>query len=50
MAHPRIEALLNEGQSVWLDDISRQMLQSGQLNRHIEQEGIRGVTSNPTIF
>jgi transaldolase len=50
MAHPRIEALLNEGQSVWLDDISRQMLQSGQLQRQIEQEGIRGVTSNPTIF
>jgi transaldolase len=49
MAHPKIEALLNEGQSVWLDDINRTWLQNGQLQRQIE-EGIRGVTSNPTIF
>ncbi len=45
-----IKALLNEGQSVWLDDISRQMLTSGELKRQIEEVGIRGVTSNPTIF
>ena len=45
-----IKALLNEGQSVWLDDISRQMLQSGDLQRLIEEVGIRGNTSNPTIF
>ena len=37
-------------QSLWLDDISRAMLQSGALKRQIEQDGIRGVTSNPTIF
>lgn len=37
-------------QSVWLDDISRTMLTTGALKRQIEQDGIRGVTSNPTIF
>jgi len=45
-----IEALLREGQSVWQDDISRQMLESGDLARAIESGGIRGLTSNPTIF
>jgi transaldolase len=49
MAHPKIEALLSEGQSLWLDDISRTWLQTGHLQRQIE-EGVRGVTSNPTIF
>lgn len=37
-------------QSLWLDDISRAMLQAGTLQKQIEQDGIRGVTSNPTIF
>ena len=37
-------------QSLWLDDISRTMLQSGTLERQITRDGIRGVTSNPTIF
>lgn len=46
---PRLRALLDEGQSVWQDDISRQMLQSGEIARAIER-GIRGLTSNPTIF
>jgi len=45
-----IKALLTEGQSVWQDDISRQMLISGQLGKRITEIGIRGVTSNPTIF
>lgn len=41
---------LNEfGQSIWLDYISRNILDSGKLNRMIEL-GIRGITSNPTIF
>ncbi len=50
MAENNVKALVQEGQSVWLDDISRQMLQSGELGRQIEEIGIRGVTSNPTIF
>lgn len=45
-----IKALFEQGQSVWLDDISRTMLTSGALKRQIEEVGIRGVTSNPTIF
>src|SRR3712207_1678161 len=45
-----IKALLAEGQSVWQDDISRAMLTGGDLKRAIEETGIRGVTSNPTIF
>lgn len=45
-----IKQLLDEGQSVWQDDISRQMIQSGLLSQRIEEVGIRGVTSNPTIF
>lgn len=37
-------------QSVWQDDISRDMLQDGLLEKRISETGIRGVTSNPTIF
>ncbi len=37
-------------QSLWLDDISRAMLRTGTLEKQIEQDGIRGITSNPTIF
>ena len=37
-------------QSVWQDDISRDMLQDGTLQKHIDEIGIRGVTSNPSIF
>ncbi|MEC4686020.1 MAG: transaldolase [Nitrospirota bacterium] len=38
------------GQSFWYDNISRGILKSGELKRMIEEEGLRGVTSNPTIF
>jgi len=38
------------GQSVWLDLIRRGMLVSGELARLVEQDGVRGVTSNPAIF
>lgn len=38
------------GQSVWLDDIGRGMIRSGELLRMIEEDGLRGVTSNPAIF
>jgi transaldolase len=37
-------------QSPWLDFIRRNMLHDGGLKRYIEQDGIRGVTANPTIF
>ena len=38
------------GQSIWLDFIRRGMLASGELQQMIEQDGLRGVTSNPSIF
>ena len=38
------------GQSIWLDNISRDLLLSGELRRWVAVEGIRGVTSNPAIF
>jgi len=38
------------GQSLWLDYIHRELLDSGELRRLIEQDGIRGITSNPSIF
>ncbi len=46
----RVSQLLEQGQSIWQDDISRAMLTSGSLAAMIEDVGIRGVTSNPTIF
>ncbi|MCR4295918.1 MAG: transaldolase, partial [Elusimicrobia bacterium] len=38
------------GVSVWYDYVSRSLIQSGELKRLIEEDGVRGVTSNPTIF
>lgn len=46
----RVAQLLDQGQSIWQDDIARTMLTSGSLAAMIEDVGIRGVTSNPTIF
>ena len=45
-----LKELAGQGQSVWLDYISRDLLRSGELKRLVEEDGIRGVTSNPTIF
>ena len=39
-----------EGQSVWIDFISREMLKSGELERMLSDDAVVGVTSNPTIF
>jgi transaldolase len=38
------------GQSIWLDNITRDLLNSGQLRRYIEDLSVMGLTSNPTIF
>jgi transaldolase len=38
------------GQSIWIDNLNRQLLDDGTMKRLIEQDGISGVTSNPTIF
>jgi len=42
--------LLDYGQSVWLDYIRRGLITSGELARFVREDGLRGVTSNPTIF
>ena len=38
------------GQSLWLDNITRELLTSGTLNRYIDDLSVTGLTSNPTIF
>ncbi|HVV69345.1 MAG TPA: transaldolase [Gammaproteobacteria bacterium] len=43
----KLEAL---GQSIWLDFINRDLMQSGKLRKLIAEDGLRGVTSNPSIF
>jgi len=45
-----LKDLLKYGQSVWLDYIRRDLLTSGELKRLIEEDGVRGMTSNPAIF
>jgi transaldolase len=44
------ELLHNLGQSIWLDNITRDMLDSGTLKRYIDELSVTGLTSNPTIF
>src|SRR5258708_22927813 len=45
-----LKALASFGQSVWLDYIRRSLITSGELQRHIDEDGLMGVTSNPAIF
>lgn len=45
-----LKELLQQGQSIWLDYIRRNLIRTGELKRMVEEDGIRGVTSNPTIF
>lgn len=42
--------LREQGQSIWLDYIRRDLIQSGELARMVEQDGVSGLTSNPAIF
>jgi len=50
MANPVKELHEKQGQSPWLDFIRRKTLNDGALRRYVDQDGIRGVTANPTIF
>ena len=45
-----LQALTEIGQSIWLDYIRRSLITSGELKRLIDQENLRGMTSNPSIF
>jgi transaldolase len=42
--------LLDVGQSLWLDNITRNLLKTGELRRYIDDLSVTGLTSNPTIF
>src|SRR6476659_11069224 len=46
----RLAALTKAGTSIWLDQISRSLIESGELERLTQEDCLRGVTSNPTIF
>lgn len=48
-SNPLLE-LVKRGQSPWLDDLGREYFTTGALRRLIDEDGLRGVTSNPTIF
>jgi transaldolase / glucose-6-phosphate isomerase len=45
-----LKELLKYGQSVWLDYIRRNLITSGELKRLVDEDGLRGMTSNPSIF
>jgi transaldolase/glucose-6-phosphate isomerase len=49
MSNPLVE-IMKLGQSIWYDNIRRAMITSGDLQKKIEEDDLRGVTSNPTIF
>jgi len=48
--NPNLEALSAQGVSVWLDDLSRDRLQTGNLQELIDTKSVVGVTTNPSIF
>jgi transaldolase len=50
MAESNLQQLSKRGQSVWIDYLSRDMLQGGDLARMMSEDAVVGVTSNPTIF
>src|SRR5205814_5334988 len=49
MSNPLVE-LAKTGQSVWFDQMERRLVTSGELQRMIDEDDLRGLTSNPTIF
>ena len=50
MINPHTQALHALGQSLWLDNITRELLDNGTLARYIAELSVTGLTSNPTIF
>jgi transaldolase len=45
-----LQQLADQGQSVWIDLLSRELLRTGELERLVREDAVTGVTSNPTIF
>ena len=50
MSNPIVEINSQYGQSIWMDNLSRDIIESGELKQSISDKGIRGITSNPAIF
>ena len=50
MATNKVKQIHSFGQSIWLDFIDREIIKSGKLKKLIDEDGVRGVTSNPAIF
>ena len=50
MAKSRLHELRDHGVSPWIDSVSREMLETGELKRLMDEDAVVGVTSNPTIF
>jgi transaldolase len=50
MANNPILKIKDYGQSIWMDNLNRDLIKSGELKKTIETLGLRGLTSNPTIF
>jgi len=48
--NPKLKALTEAGVSIWLDQLGRSLVAGGELKRMVDQESLRGVTSNPSIF
>jgi transaldolase len=48
--NPNLQALHDAGVSIWLDDLSREKIQTGELQSLIDEKSVTGVTTNPTIF
>jgi transaldolase len=50
MAESNLHKLSARGQSVWIDHLSREMVEGGELKKMMDEDAVVGVTSNPTIF
>ncbi|EWT01829.1 transaldolase [Intrasporangium oryzae NRRL B-24470] len=50
MSNPNTQALSDAGVSIWLDDLSRELLETGRIVELVEERNVVGLTSNPSIF
>ena len=50
MKHNKLKSIQDFGQSIWLDFFDRKIMDTGKLKKLIDDDGIRGVTANPSIF
>ena len=50
MTNPNTQALSDAGVSIWLDDLSRELIETGKIAELIKERNVVGLTSNPSIF